>query len=305
MRRKNNASRFQIAIIFAVVLFSIFASIAYAIDVGIEYSTFEMEQLEKIQLKNYYYNQLDEIEKEIYKGLSDHKEDLLLGKEVTFKVSTYEEESQLGYLYYYKLVKRAINAYIYDNPESEIWMDNYKRGYYKLKGYIYMALRPIEMEKGSLNWEEGTKEALLELETVVAEFIKTLSGTDKEKLRQIHDWLASKATYDDSLELPNTRTAYGTIINGKSVCSGFAYAYKYIANLADLDVIYVVGKVYDATNDIFISHAWNVVCIDGEYSLVDITLDLPSNGKIRNTYLFSEIEDKVHYPNNYYYNYPF
>lgn len=259
------------------------------------------------ELRNYYYNQLNDIEKTIYDDLYDSKERFLNKEEVVFAIHPYDENVKLGYLYYYKLVKRAIQAYTYDNPEAEIWFDNYQREYFREQGYTYMKLVPIEniKDKCNVSYEKDTERAVNELQQQANEFISTLKGTDVEKLRKIHDWIAKRAIYDETLELPNTRTAYGTIVKGRSVCSGFAYSYKYLADLAGLDVMYVTGKAYDKKNDTFVTHAWNVVNLNGEYLLVDVTFDNVADGKIRTDYFLSKLNDAVHYPNTYYFEYPF
>lgn len=267
----------------------------------------EQENTEELELRKYYYNQLNDIEKAIYDNLVNSKESFLNGEEVVFAIHPYTKGDKLGLLYYLKIVRRAIKAYTYDNPEVEIWFDNYQRGYFHGTEYTYMKLTPIEnmKEECNVSYEENVRTAINELETTASEFLSTLSGTDAEKLKQIHDWLATQAIYDETLELPNTRTAYGTMIEGRSVCSGFAYAYKYLANLAGLDVLYVTGKAYNEKENEFEPHAWNIVKKDGEYVLVDVTFDLSSRGKPRTEFLFSPIEDGIHYIDTYYFNYPF
>ena len=160
-------------------------------------------------------------------------------------------------------------------------------------------------ENINLNGNNMTQ-AVSNFEQKVDEFVKTLSGSEREKLQQIHDWLIANVEYDDTLQEPNTKTAYGAIVEGRSVCSGFAYAFKYIANVANLNVLYVTGKYYNILTDTFISHAWNIVYLDGEYLLIDASLDSNlSDDEPQYTFFLSAINDQKHYVDKYYFCYPF
>ena len=130
----------------------------------------------------------------------------------------------------------------------------------------------------------------------------TIGSTELEKLTQIHNWIIQNAIYN-TLCLPNTTTAYDTIMNGYSVCFGFAYSFKYLCDLANLDVLYVVGDLYDRKTDSYYLHAWNVAYLEGNYFSVDVTLDL--SNKNFSTFLLSSLNDGMHYANTNYFGYPF
>ena len=66
--------------------------------------------------------------------------------------------------------------------------------------------------------------------------------------------------YNDSF------TAYGILINRLGVCSGYAAAYKLIADAVGLPSIVVTGFLEG-----FLPHAWNRVYIDGHWHTIDVT----------------------------------
>ena len=59
------------------------------------------------------------------------------------------------------------------------------------------------------------------------------------------------------------RSAYGALIEGKTVCSGYAMAYKALCDYLDLECYVIVGEQGGE------GHAWNMVKIDGEKYYVD------------------------------------
>lgn len=248
---------------------------------------------------SYYYNQLNSTEQKIYHALDASKENFLSGqKEIYLEMCPDQKE---GYLYAFDMWQRATKAFAYDNPEVEIWFHHYKKSHEYMGNNVYLHLTLATPLSSNI------REQPQELEKEASKFVATLSGTDTEKLVQIHHWLLTEASYDGSLQFPNIENPYGAIVQGKAICSGFAYAFKYTAELAGLDVIYVTGKFYDSETCMFMPHAWNVVCIDGTYSIVDVTLDLPrkKGEDVKETYLFSPINDGKHFIDKHYFKYPF
>ena len=92
------------------------------------------------------------------------------------------------------------------------------------------------------------------------------TGSDYEKELYLHDALIKKVTYTYSkLEEQN---GYTTLVEGKGVCAGYAFALQYLLMRAGIQSYYVVGYAGE-------SHAWNLVKIDGKWYYVDATWDDP------------------------------
>lgn len=245
----------------------------------------------------YYYNQLNDAEKRLYDDLIDSTSKFLNGEDITLTLCTYDEENKKGYLEYFYFVKRVIKAYTYDNPEAVVWFENYNRTYYiaDSKDYVYMNLVPKTPAEAtsSLNASNIEKE-LTALHDKAQNFVKGLTGTDAEKVKQINNWIIANASYDDTLSFPDRDNIYGPLMKNTAICSGYSYAFKYLADMAGLNVIYVTGKVYDDKLNDFMPHAWNLVCIDENWFLVDVTFGLSAGTK----YLLSNPKDTIHFMDN-------
>ncbi len=298
-------TRFNFFIIFNLIIISIIYSL---------YASYNKKVLEPINQKNfknldftnYYYNQLNDYEKEIYENLIKSQEKFLNGETVILNVNFYNKQCYLSLDNYANSAKKAIKACIYDNPKVDIWLDGYKRSLKRSEDNIYLIFECKEENKDNFDLKpENIYKSLSDFDLISNNFVSNLSGTDTKKLTQIHDWLVENACYDYTISLPNTRTAYGAIVQKRSVCSGFAYAYKYLASLAGIDVLYVVGEFYNSQDDTFTPHAWNVVCIKNKFYIVDVTFDCTLNSKTKNTFLFSPIDDGMHFASTDYFNYDF
>lgn len=120
---------------------------------------------------------------------------------------------------------------------------------------------------------------------------------DKEpagQYKEIYDYLIERARYDDNIfqatllgehyvttKMHMQRSAYGALVDGNTVCSGYARAYKAICDRAGLPCYTLLGS----HNGIY--HAWNAVYVDGETKYIDCTL-ADTGGTEEQTFLFSE-----------------
>lgn len=232
----------------------------------------------------WFYNQLNDTEKTIYNGFASNREALFDGEEVTIPFA-YSDMNTADYVDIYMVtIQTAQRAYLADFPAEKIWMDNCKLFLSYKNGFFQMIVRPkdeFDMRKATETFEQAADE-----------FISTLSGTDLEKLQAIHNWLVCNVQYD--LNATYKGNAYGAIVEGRSVCSGFAYSFKYLADKVGLNVVYVQGYYYYPKTNTYGYHAWNMVEVDGEWLLVDVTLDR----SIGNFSLFSWQNLGYYYPDS-------
>ncbi len=85
-----------------------------------------------------------------------------------------------------------------------------------------------------------------------------------DQVKYIHDYLCDFNTYD--VDAPNNQVAYGAIVEGKTVCAGYARAFQYCMQLLGIPSTVVYGETSEV-------HSWNLVQLDGEYYNVDVTWD--------------------------------
>lgn len=108
--------------------------------------------------------------------------------------------------------------------------------------------------------------------TIVSDLnLKSKSLSSLEKTRRIYNFLCSSTTYDYTT-LNNSSynlkyTAYATLVNGTSVCNGYAEAFDILAKKAGLSTAIVMSY----------NHAWNIVKIGGKYYNIDATWDAYNN----------------------------
>ena len=120
-------------------------------------------------------------------------------------------------------------------------------------------------------------------DAMVASGASSATG-DVEKVTLIHDWIVDHATYDvgafDALNARETsprvvqsQEAYGILVMGTAVCTGYAESFTVMAEMAGLETVIITGT--DTSGETGGDHAWNKVLIDGEWLLVDTTWDDP------------------------------
>jgi hypothetical protein len=88
--------------------------------------------------------------------------------------------------------------------------------------------------------------------------------SDYEKEKYVHDKLLTKVSYNNSAAM--NQSAYSALVNGQTVCAGYARAYQYLMQQLGIPCYYCTG--YSGEN-----HAWNIVKLHGDYYKVDVTWD--------------------------------
>ena len=164
-------------------------------------------------------------------------------------------------------------CYQMDNPLDNQLVQMYWVGDYTRDDESFEILATYQDRCYSIDEAKAMQQEVTE---IVTEFVMNLDGlSDVEKYRRIHDWLAN-STYDMSLA-EDSHTIYSAIKEHNTVCDGYAYSFKYMCDVADLPCVVVAGQVPSANcvnPEDANGHAWNVVPIDNEWKLVDITYDV-------------------------------
>lgn len=126
-----------------------------------------------------------------------------------------------------------------------------------------------------------TVEKINEINSKVNSIIKELNlnnSNNKKKIELIHNYIIKNAKYDnDAIENKSSydsNSAYGNLIEGFSVCSGYSDAMAIFLDAFDIPNL----KVSSA------NHIWNLVYLDGEWLHLDLTWDDTDNEKYNNNY---------------------
>jgi hypothetical protein len=129
------------------------------------------------------------------------------------------------------------------------------------------------------------RDVLDKVNSIIGQIIKD-GMTDYEKELKIHDYmvLSSKFDYDNLIANtvpPESFTPYGLLINGAGVCQAYADSAKLLLNAAGIECEVITGTADGS------SHAWNIVKLDGQYYMLDVTWDdvIPDRkGKVSYSY---------------------
>ena len=168
-------------------------------------------------------------------------------------------------------LNKAIDAVLNDHPEL-FWIDNqYEFTYDTDEGSIEdvsfdffdFANTPDKLQDTKAEFEKA------------ADDILAGAGSQQamvERERAIHDYICKNTTYDESA--PYNQSAYSVIVLHRSVCAGYSRAFQYLMNKAGLTCYYVPGTTKDTSiGGEDGAHAWNIVCLDGEYYNIDVLWD--------------------------------
>lgn len=98
--------------------------------------------------------------------------------------------------------------------------------------------------------------------------VQNLSNYEKEL--RIHDYLIEKIEYDKGADM--NQSAYSALVEGKSVCAGYARAYQYLMQRMGIPCYYCTGFAGE-------DHAWNIVALEDGYYNVDVTWDDTPGGE--------------------------
>ena len=111
----------------------------------------------------------------------------------------------------------------------------------------------------------NVEEQMAAIEARVAELTADLTDkSDYEKSLILHDRVAHAVTYQYGT---NDQTVIGSLLEGTSVCAGYARGYQLLMQAVGIPVFYVTGRSKNQ------GHAWNLVQLDGEWYYTDVTWD--------------------------------
>lgn len=218
--------------------------------------------------KNYYYSSLSADEKKEYTKIYN----AYMSKNA-FTVNV--EESSLS---------KIFNCVLYDNPEI-FWVDaSYSYSKSPAGFYIEPVYRFSDEEIETMKMEMSTQ-----VSRIVALAGSDASDFGREKF--FHDYICKNTVYDLETYGVFGDSAYSVLIDGKSICEGYARAFKMLLDACGIFNYLVVGNTENDEGEME-GHMWNVVSVDGELYHVDTTWD-DSDGDLGELmYLYFNMTDE-------------
>lgn len=123
-----------------------------------------------------------------------------------------------------------------------------------------------------------------ELDIKAEEIISNIDITDEYAAElAIHDYIIKNCVYDESGI--NISNAYGCLINGTAVCSGYSRATMLLFEKVGIDSMLVAGTGI-RSDDEAVSHMWNLVWINNNPYHLDVTWDDPDDANNTVSHMF-------------------
>jgi hypothetical protein len=162
-------------------------------------------------------------------------------------------------------LKAIVHAVQFDNARYFWFRVGYGSSYYDRTGYLEMTITPDYVYPAG---EIASRQAVVQ--AAAQSVIDGLKGkTDYEKVLGVYEYLIDHTIYDLAY---TGKTPYELFANGRAVCEGYARAAQYLLTELGVQTLYVVGNAGElGMESQWGSHAWNIVCIDGEYYQMDVT----------------------------------
>ncbi|MBQ4573315.1 MAG: hypothetical protein IJA80_08555 [Clostridia bacterium] len=214
----------------------------------------------------YYYNQLNDSDKEIY--LTLYSSFMRFDDAVT----TPAEESSL---------KDLFKAVLYDNPHI-FWVEHdfeYVLNDNSVKFIPHY--RYNETESKAINSQ---------LESIINRIVDIADDyeTDFEKELFVHDYICENTAYDETID---GNTICDVLINGKAVCEGYAKTVQILLDKLDIDNYLIVGD--SEFEGELGPHMWNVVTIDNHNYHLDATWNDNDKENDINYFYFNISDDGI------------
>ena len=251
-----------------------------------------------VNVNKYFYNQLEEYSKTIYKAFETNKEEMKsgtkqieLGDSFSSLLSQTNGQDLLG-----KYYQSAIEAYTYDNPEvfylspNKMFLniETTTRG----NTVSYRVYINSGNETNYLTDEFTSKEqvesAIAQIEQVKNQILQNATGDTYHDIKMVHDYLVDTISYDSGLSKPYIYNIYGALVEKLCVCEGYARSMKYLLDSLNIPCTIVIGKGTNSEGQTE-NHAWNYVEIEGKWYAIDATWDDPviiGNGTLSQSFKY-------------------
>ena len=216
------------------------------------------------------------------------------------------------YKYVYDCLSNGIyNIAVYGSDSYQLNAEMVKRAVDLFAEYAYCYNKPTFISKDEVDYDGWHMEKIVDFngdeaqlftlynpdaksiiekvdkkaDSILKKIIKA-GMSDKAKMKAIHDYLIKNCNYDmsafpyikvggktyynKSISGYYNGTAYGALIEKKAICGGYSNAFNLLARKAGIQSIKITSSV--------MTHAWNMVKLDGKYKYIDVTWDDPISG---------------------------
>ncbi len=204
-------------------------------------------------IETYYFQQLDENEKEVYGKIRDG-------------LLAFQDEIELGDASADEII-RLYGLVMKDYPEI-FWCDGSGSVVTSSASFgLFGSSASLRPEYNCTEEEKEERQGQIE-----AEAAQCLAGIDSqagdyEKILYVYEYVISSVEYDLTAE--DNQNIYSVFVGKRSVCAGYAKAVQYLLERLGVFCTYVSGTAVSQSGEG--GHAWNLVRCQGQYCYVDAT----------------------------------
>jgi len=199
---------------------------------------------------SYYYDQLDEQEKDVYSYLLSQFE-------------IYQSDISVNYVSY-ETFRSAETALYMDHPEF-YWIRDLHTYYRNVFEEITRVEYPME------NAESYLAQCDAEAQAVIAGIPE--GSTSYQTVKYLYESIINSTSYDLEAIMAGTvsddQDIRSVLLNHRSVCAGYATTFKYLCDQVGIDCIVSTGTARSGGMEE--NHAWNAVKLNGQWYWVDVT----------------------------------
>lgn len=238
----------------------------------------------------YGYDRLDDAQRELY--------DLLESGSITPEQPYYFDPPVSGEE---QIIEMELVISLYEeNHPTGVWRENGYFQFYSSTG----ELAGIRSDRQSDNEgrDQEMEAAFDQAEKEILARLPSPDAPDLEKAKAIVRLIAETTEYYDIAFHPPARpltaeesncfrdasNEYGALVNGKAICTGYTAAFQYLAEKLNLHCLSISGEAGG------VSHAWNLLWLDGKWYHVDVTwMDRDEEGDINWAYFLCSDEEML------------
>lgn len=116
--------------------------------------------------------------------------------------------------------------------------------------------------------------------------------TEEQTLQYLHDFLAANVRYEHADKTYHkAHSILGPLMHGRSVCEGYAKAFKILCDASGISCIVLYGITNEERDLDKANHAWNVVKMNGKCFHIDVTWDRSESAHDHVAYRYYKLSD--------------
>ena len=210
------------------------------------------------------------------------------------------------------------DAYIMDHPDlfyADLFGTSVSAGQMGKEYAAYLdSSRTLTLYTGDFNSPAAVESAVATYEAKLSEIVSAAKavggGNVKDQVEFVNRYISENTEYSFGTEIKDGKnvdtpaaayisTAYGSLVNGKAICGGYAKGFKAVMDRLEIPCVCVQGYAKSTGSAQYEAHMWNYVEVEGQWYAVDVTYN--DTGSQLDKYLLiggeelqeSHMEDRV------------